>query len=432
MGAEHHYKLKRELGLWEISLSGIGIILGAGIYALIGKAAGLAGNGVWMAFLLAAMLAALTGLSYAELSSLFPKSGAEYVYTRKSFGAWVAFLVGWMVIFAGVIGAAAVALGFAGYFAALFATPVIPAALLLIIGLSFVILWGIKQSARIAVAFTLIEAAGLFFIIAIGIPHFGSVNLLEVPPITSLFSAAALIFFAFIGFEEMVRLSEETKNPQKTMPRALLIAIVSTTIIYILVAISAVSILSPAELAVSASPVADVASAAIGADAFLLISVIALFSTTNTVLLMLLASSRITYGIARDRCLPSFLGRVHPKRRTPHFAILLVMILSLIVVLAGDITLIANVTNFTIYITFIVINLSVIALRYKSPGKRKFKVPLSIGRFPLLPLLGAITSGVMLFSLGLDILLYGVVLLVVGWIFYKVISRKGMCKLKGR
>jgi len=442
---EHHYKpskkggskkskqptLKRELGLLEVSLTGIGIILGAGIYALVGKAAGMAGSAVWLSFLFAAVLAALTGLSYAELSSVFPKAGAEYVYTRKSFGATLAFLVGWMVIFAGVIGASAVALGFAGYLAALFSTPIIPAAIGLIILLSFIVFWGIKQSARLAVAFTLVEAAGLFFIIAIGIPYFGTVNYLEIPSLQGLFSAAALIFFAFIGFEEMVRLSEETRSPEKTMPKALLIAIVSTTIIYILVAISSVSILPPAELAASSSPVADVASMATGLNAFLIISVIALFSTSNTVLLMLLAASRITYGIAKDRALPSLLARIHPKRRTPHFAIILVMILAMLMVAIGDITLIANITNFTIYVTFIVINLSVIAMRYKLPKMRRpFRVPINIGRFPVIPLLGAITSFTLLLSLGTEIILYGLILLLVGWVFHKIMCRKRLCSTR--
>ena len=430
MKREHHYKLKRELGLWEITLSGIGIILGAGIYALIGKAAGLAGTGVWISFLFAAMLAAFTGLSYAEFSSLFPKAGAEYIYTKRSFGNTLAFLIGWLVIFAGVIGASAVALGFAGYFSALFATPLIPVALLLILGLSFVVFWGIKQSALMAVVFTLIEASGLFFIISIGIPHFGSVDYFEIPSLQGLFSAAALIFFAFIGFEEMVRLSEETKSPRKTMPHALLIAIATTTVIYMLVALSAVSILSPQELASSQSPVADVASRAAGFNSFLLISVIALFSTSNTVLLMLLAASRITFGIASDNCLPRLLSRIHPKRKTPHYAIALVMVLSLLAALMGDIELVANVTNFTIYITFIVINLGVIAMRYKKPGPRPFRIPVNIGRFPIIPLLGAATSFVMLFSLGPEIILLGLLLTLAGWAFYKTMSRRGMCSLE--
>lgn len=432
MKKAHHYSLKRSLGLWEISLSGIGIILGAGIYALVGKAAGLAGEGVWISFLFAALLAAITGLSYAEFSSMFPRAGAEYVYTKKSFGNTLAFLMGWLVIFSGVIASAAVALGFGGYAAALVGTPIIPIAVLLLICLSFIIFWGVKQSARLAVIFTLIEAAGLFLIIAIGIPHWGSVDYLAFPSFEGLFSAAALIFFAFIGFEEMVRLSEETKSPRKTMPRALLIAIASTTVIYMLVAISSVSILPPDVLAASASPIADVAASALGPQAFLLLSLIALFSTSNTVLLMLLASSRITLGVARDRCFPGPIAHIHKKRRTPHFAILLVMVLSLVAVVAGDIALVANVTNFTVFVTFLIINAGVIAMRYKKPGKRVFRVPLSVGRLPVIPLIGVITSFFMLLSVGIEIIGFGLLLIAIGWVYFKIINRKGICDLRGR
>ncbi|MBI4021706.1 MAG: amino acid permease [Candidatus Aenigmarchaeota archaeon] len=429
MKKQHHYGLKRELGFWELTLSGIGIILGAGIYALIGKAAGVAGNGIWLSFLISALLAALTGLSYAEFSSMFPKAGAEYVYTKRSFGNLAAFVIGWLVIFSGVIGASTVALGFAGYATSLFATPLVPVALLLIMALSFIIFWGIKQSTRLAVVFTLIEGAGLIIIIAIGLPHLGSVNYFEFPSVASVFSAAALIFFAFIGFEEMVRLSEETKRPSRTVPRALLTAIAVTTIFYILVALSAVSILSPAELAASSSPMADVAARVLGPQAFLLIAVIALFSTSNTVLLMLLAASRITYGIAKDRCMPALLARVHPRRRTPHIAIALVMVLALIGTVGGDIHLVASITDFTIYVTFVAINLGVIAMRYRAPRQRRaFRIPGSIGRLPVIPLLGAITSFTLMLSLSFQTLLFGVLLTFAGFVFYRILVKEGICK----
>lgn len=424
---DHRYNLKRELGLWEVTLTGIGIILGAGIYALVGKAAGLAGGGVWIAFLVAALLASLTGLSYAELSSLFPRAGAEYVYTRKSFGKTLAFLVGWLVLFGGIMGGATVALGFAGYFAALFATPILGTAIVLMLVVGLIMFWGIKQSTRLAVAFTLVETAGLLIIIALGIPHLGSVDYFAIPSLEGVFSSAALIFFAFVGFEAIVRLSEETKKPQKTIPKALLIAIVVTTVLYMLVAIAAISIIPPAELAASDAPLADVASRALGFNSFLLLSVIALFSTFNTVLLFLLGASRIAYGIAREGSLPKMVGRVHSARRTPHVAIGVVILITILAVFAGDIAVVANVTNFTIYITFIVINASVIALRYKQKGKRLFKVPVNVGRFPILPLIGVLTSVVMLASLGVDIIAYGVVLLLLGWGVHL-----GMGRHKGR
>lgn len=419
-----HIKLKRTLGLKETTLCGVGIILGAGIYALVGKAAGLGGNAVWISFVIAAAVAALTGLSYAELSSLFPKAGAEYVYTRKSFSKWLAFLIGWLVIVGGIIAGAAVALGFAGYFSALFGAPVIPAALGLIALVSFINFYGIKQSARAAIIMTLIEVGGLLLIIFIGLPHLGSVNYMEMATgLPGIMGAAALIFFAFIGFEDMVRLSEETRDPSRIIPKALILSILITTILYMLVAISAVSIMGWEALGASGSPLADVAALALGNNAFLLLSVIALFSTANTVLLILLATARIVYGMADSHSLPSSLGRVHISRRTPWVATFLVMIFAMLFTLMGDIAVVASLTNFTIFITFIVINAAVIVLRYKQPGKRVFRIPINIGKFPVIPLVGALSCAIMLLNLGLEVLLYGVALTALGYVLYLALKK---------
>ncbi len=247
--------MKRALGLWEVTLSGVGIILGAGIYALIGEAAGLAGNAVWMAFALSALVALLTGLSYAELSSMFPKASAEYEYTSQAFGRRPAFVIGWLIIFSGAIGAATVALGFAGYFNVLLGAPLIPSALILVVILSGIIFVGIKQSAWLAIIFTLIETLGLVIIIIIGIPYLGSVDYLEMPfGFSGVFQASALIFFAFIGFEEMVKLSEEARDPERTLPTGAYPGNHSKHILYVLVALSAVSVLGWQELSLSMRP----------------------------------------------------------------------------------------------------------------------------------------------------------------------------------
>jgi APA family basic amino acid/polyamine antiporter len=176
-------QLRRTLGLFEVTLSGIGIILGAGIYALIGEAAGLAGNAVWISFALSAIVAVFTGLSYAELVSMFPKASAEYEYTSQAFGPFPAFIVGWLIIFSSVIGAATVSLGFAGYFQALTGASLLPSALILLAVLSAIVSVGIKQSARLVITFTAIEASGLVFIILLGTAYLGRVDLLEMSPL---------------------------------------------------------------------------------------------------------------------------------------------------------------------------------------------------------------------------------------------------------
>jgi APA family basic amino acid/polyamine antiporter len=416
-------KLKRELGLLEVTLCGIGIIFGAGIYVLIGKVAGLAGNASWISFLIAALIASLTGLSYAELSSIFPKAGAEYVYTKSAFGEKLAFLIGWLIILSGVIGGATIALGFSSYFIGLFNAPLLLVSILLIIGLSFIIFYGIKESAVFAIIFTLIEAAGLFLIIFIGLPFLGSINYLEFSEqgISGVFSGAALIFFAYLGFEEMVKLSEETKKPTRVLPKALLLAIAITTLIYILVSLSAVSVVNWKTLSLSDAPLGTVASTLLGEKGLLFLWVTALFATANTALFVLLAASRIIYGMAKESSLPKIFSTVHPKRRTPYIAILLVTIFSILFVLIGKIEIVANMTNLTVFITFAVINASLIWLRVKKPKlKRPFKVPLNIGKIPVLTLLALLFCSFMIFQFDLNIILFGVFVICLGMIIYTI------------
>lgn len=408
--------LKRELGLIEVTLSGVGIILGAGIYALIGKATALAGNSVWLSFALASLIAVFTGLSYAELSSMFPRASAEYEYTSNAFGRRLAFIIGWLIILSAVIGASTVALGFGGYFKALFGVPIITSALFLIIALSLLLFWGIKESARFAIISTLIEIVGLILIIFIGLPYIGKVDYFEMPQgLTGIFQASALVFFAYTGFESIVKLSEETKNPEKTIPRGLMLSILISIFLYIFVAISAVSVTGWEKIAASDAPFADIAFSAFGSDAYIVLSIIALFATANTVLIMMLGASRIVYGMAGSLTLPAILGSVHFTRRTPWIAIFFVMLLSMLFIFSGDIAFVANVDNFTLFVTFFVINAALILLRYKEPQmKRAFRVPLAIGKFPVLPLFGIMFCVFMLFQLEWNVLLVGAVLVVIG------------------
>jgi APA family basic amino acid/polyamine antiporter len=407
--------LKRELGLLEVTLSGTGIILGAGIYVLIGQAAGLAGNAVWLSFAFAALIAVFTGLSYAELSSMFPTAGAEYDYVSNAFHQRLAFIIGIMVILSGVVGAATVSLGFAGYFISFTGLPLVPVAVALLLGLGFLTAWGIRESTRVAIVLTLIEAGGLVGIIAIGLPHLGSVNYLEMPSgLSGVFAGAALIFFAFQGFEEMVKLSEETREPEKNIPRGLIFAMVITIVLYLLVAVAAVSAVGFMSLASSPAPFAEIASTYLGSGGSTLFTIIALFATANTVLLMLIASSRLVYGMAKSGSLPGRFATVHRTRRTPGIAIAVVIGVSLVFLLLGDIREDAQITNFTLYVTFLVINAAVIALRLHSPQlPRPFRVPLSLAGIPVTPILGALVCVFFLFQLTLYTLVIGSALLAI-------------------
>lgn len=409
-------KLQRELGLPAVTLSGIGIILGAGIYALLGEAAGMAGNAVWLTFAIAAAIAAFSALSYAELSSIFPRAGAEFEYVSHAFGRRLAFVVGWLIILSGILGAATVSLGFAGYFSELVGLPVIPSAILITLVLAGILFIGVRETARAAIVMTLIEAGGIVMVILIGLPYLGRVDYFAMPQgIPGLLQASALVFFAYMGFEEIVKLSEETRNPERTIPLALMIALAVSILLYILVSLAAVSVVGSEQLAASRAPFADVAAVALGPAAFTLISVIALFATANTALLMMMASSRIIYGMASSYSLPPLLARVHPRTRTPWTAVVAVMLATIAFLFAGRIDFVANVTNFTLFVTFIVINASVIALRYRAPDMiRPFKVPGAVGRLPVIPVVGMASSLFLLAQLGTPVLLVGGVMVVLG------------------
>ncbi len=403
-------ELKKELNLLEVTLVGIGNILGAGIYVLMGKAAGLAGNMVWFSFLFAGATATLSAFSYMELASMFPKAGAEYGFVRRAFGERIGLFVGLLVIYFVAITSSAVALGFGRYFSNLFGNGYLTGTLGLFIFLILIMVYGIKESARLAIVISLIEIFGLLIVIYTGLPYLGKVNYLETPNMAGIFEASTLIFFAFLGFEDIVRLSQETKEAEKTTPKALLIAILFTVFLYMCVAVTAVSVLDFRVLGLSGVPLADVVAVSLGNKAFILMSWIALFSTMNTVLVVMLGGSRIVYGIADLGSLPKVFSRIHPSYQTPWVAILGVASLSALFVLFRDVAVVANIANFMIFIVFFMVNLSLIKLRYTDPGRnRPFKVPLNIGRFPLLPLLGALSTVFLFLQLSPEVITYGLV-----------------------
>lgn len=217
--------LRRSLGLWQVSASGIGVILGAGVYALVGPAAAQAGNALWLAFLLAGVAAGLTAYSYARLGTMRPKDSPEFQYTSLAFGPRIGFVAGWLMLVADLLAAATVALGFGGYLAHLLATPIVLNALLLLAVVAAVIYAGIGESVAVAIVLTCVEAAGLLFVIFVGFPFWARTDYLEMPQdMFGVWSAASLIFFAYLGFDELGNFAEEMRKPERDLPRALLLS----------------------------------------------------------------------------------------------------------------------------------------------------------------------------------------------------------------
>lgn len=381
--------LRRVLGLAEVTAGGVGIIIGAGIYVLLGAATQHAGALVWAAFLFAAALSALTGLSYAELSSMFPSAAGEYEYTRRAFPEWVAFVVGWTMIMGLVLAAATVAVGFGRYVRHFVDLDARVAALGLLAAVSLVATAGVKQSARLTMALSAVQVGGLVLVVAIGAPHVGEVDLLSGPGLGGVLSAAALVFFAFLGFDEVITLAEETRDPTRTVPRALLFALGLSTALYVAVAVAAVSVLGAEALAASPRPLADVMAHVMGARGATAVAAIAIVTTTNTTLLVMTAAARVVYGMARAGALPPAFARVHRGSGTPVRASIATAVLAAGFTQLGEFGVIAAVTDFAVYVVFLAVNATVIVLRRTRPAlARPFAAPLSVAGVPVLPILG--------------------------------------------
>lgn len=406
-------QLKRSLGLLECTVMGVGVILGAGIYALIGKAAALGGNLVWLSFVGAAVVASFTGLSYAELAGMIPRAGGEYHYASRAFGGLVAFLMGWMLLGGLAVATAAVALGFGGYLHAMTGLSTVQGSVLVIGACAALLLWGIKESVWVAASATTLEVLGLLAVLWVGLPHLGEVDLLQPGPdgLAGVGAAATLIFFAYIGFEEIVQLAEETRDPTRNVPLALVLSVVITTALYVAVALAAISVVGWERLGASPSPIAEVFSE-VGWHATAAISAVALFSTGNTVLVLIMSASRLMYGMAEDGALPDALARIGAWRRTPWVATLLIAALAAMIAASfDDIERVANLTNLALFVTFLIINATVIALRLREPDThRPFRLPLSAWGVPLIPVAGICSTVALMGQVSRETTLWGAAL----------------------
>lgn len=415
--------LVRTMGLWALVIYGVGDMLGSGIYALIGKVAGTMGNAAWLAFIASMVAALLTGLSYASLGSRYPRAAGVAFVTQRAFGfPFLSYLVGLAVVASGLTSFATQSRAFSGYFLGLLgrtqpgtgpgplpevALPIwIGIILAFILVLTFINFWGMRESIWLNILCTFIEVAGVFIIIAVGIRYWGSVNYFEVPPVivgggstpgvlssALVLQGAILTFYAFVGFEDMINVSEEVKNPRRNFPIAVMLALAIVTVLYIAVSITAVSVVSYAELGKSTQPLVDVVQRAAPGFPKELFSFIALFAITNTALLNYIMGSRLIYGMARQGFVPRFLGTVHAQRRTPHYAIFFLMLIVTALALAGDIKQLASATSALLLGVFIIVNASLIVLhRRPEEPKGAFEIP------SIVPLGGILACAAILWS----------------------------------
>lgn len=375
-------RLKRSLGLTLLTLYGLGNILGAGIYVLIGKIAGSAGYLTPVAFLLASAAAAFTAMSYAEMAARFPLSAGEAVYLREGFASRrLAAGAGLLIAAAGMVSAAAIARGFAGYLQVFLPVPEMVAVAAIIVALGALAAWGISQSVTVAAAITFVEVGGLLLVLWVGrgalqqLPVRVSDMLpgLDAQSWSAIIVAAFLAFYAFIGFEDMVNVAEEVKQPSRDLPLAIGIALLAATLLYCGVAVVSVLTVAPQRLGESSAPMALVYAEASG-EAPRLITLISLLAVVNGALIQIIMASRVLYGMAAQGWMPAWLGRVDPRTHTPVKATALVTVGVLMLAAFVPLVGLAALTSALILVIFAFVNLALTRVKRREPRPAGLKV----------------------------------------------------------
>ncbi len=371
--------LQRRLTLPLLTLYGLGVTVGAGIYVLIGATAAKAGYYAPVSFLLAAIVVAFTSFSYSELSTRYPVSAGEAAYVRGGFNSrTLAMVIGLMVTTSGVVSSAAISIGAAAYLGIL--VPVSPVILtvLIILVLGLAATWGILESVTAAAIITVIEIGGLFYVVFYGFmlkPDLLSEINRVIPPLeldawTGIVSAGLLAFFAFVGFEDMANVAEEVKNPRRNMPRAIIYTLVIATAVYLAV-VSVVILIVPMDiLSKSAAPLSLVFESA-GDQTKTIFSFIAAIATINGVLIQMIMASRVIYGLASQGSLPRILAYINPFTHTPLVATALVVITILGLALFLPIAKLAETTSLIVLFVFMSVNLALIRIKLKGIGSKQ-------------------------------------------------------------
>ncbi|TAL48358.1 amino acid permease [archaeon] len=421
-------KLRQVLTLYDLVIFGVGIIVGAGIYSLIGEAAGVAGHGVWLSVVIAGFVSLLTGLSFAEMSGIYPSTHGYYQLLKNSLkifgGKLWGFVVQSMLIFASIFAIVTIALSFAGYLNSIVQINPILVSFAVIAISGLITFIGIRESSRTVTIMALFEIFGLFVVIVAGFFYTTSnySNLLNFDFGPNIFLASALIFFAYTGFELLPAQSEEAKSPRKYLPKAIMIAISISIIIYVLVAVALSNLMNPTDLANSNSPLTDVISRVLGPEMSFIVLLAALSATSSGVLGIIVAGSRLLYGLGKQKLVPEHFSKVFPRLRTPYIAIMGISAASIFFVLIMDsLTQVALLANLMTLFTFLLVNISIIALRVRNPKlHRHFKVPFAVANVPIPSVIAVISILMMITQFSVETLKWGLAIVLASIAFYFV------------
>ncbi|NNC42936.1 MAG: amino acid permease [Acidimicrobiia bacterium] len=389
-------ELTRELSLSMLILYGLGTTIGAGIYALTGEVAGAAGLHAPISFLVAALLAGITGLAFAELAGRLPRAAGEAVFVDHAFGRkTLTRIIGLSVVLVGLIAGAAITTAFAGYLGELFQVPDALAMIGLIVSLGVVSATGARSSVLVAALFTVVEVIGLSLIVVYGVgsADFGLVGTMFTPDLDAgvwfgILGGAFVAFFAFLGFEDIDAMAEETRDPTRVLPKAILGTLAISTVFYVVVVGVAVLVVDPSVLGRSDAPLVLVFDTAGGsAD---LMAALGTLAMINGVLVQLIMVSRVLYGMGRLGSLPGFLGVVEPRTGIPMTSTLIAVASMLALALAFDLGVLARLTSLLTIGIFTAVNVSLVRIKDRDGPPTGFRIP----RWA--PILGAAVSALLL------------------------------------
>lgn len=460
-GADHHARLSKRLSQWDLMGFGIGIVIGTGIFTLTGVAAkNNAGPAVMISFLIAGVVALLAALCYAELAAAVPTAGSSYTYAYTTIGEVFAWIIAWDLILEFALGAAVVARGWSGYLQDSFGLPtaffgeesvVNLGAVFIVLVLGFVAAIGIRESTWLTNMLVVVKVSVCLFVIAVGI-FFIKVSLYSpyIPPsrpqetdstlsglqqplwqfvsgaeptsygVTGVLVAAAIVFFAYSGFEAVANLGEETKDPGKDMPRGLLGTLTICTVLYVLVCFVLVGMVRYSDLSEGA-PLSD-AFRQVGLGwAAILIGIAAIAGLTSVILVDIVAMGRIGFALCRDGLLPPSIGKIDPKRQTPLRITAGTTIVVAVIAAFVPLAALAEMVSIGTLFAFLVVSIAVVVLRRTKPRlKRPFRTP----QVPLLPVVSAVLCVGLMTNLAVETWLRFLVWLVLGLVVYALYGRK--------
>ena len=399
--------LYRVMGPWLLLLFIVGDILGTGIYALTGQVAKQVGGVVWLPFLVAFVVAVITAFSYLELVTKYPKAAGAALYTHKAFGIhFITFIVAFAVMCSGITSASTASRAFSVNLSSALGLGFESGGTgIILLGIAFMALVaavnfrGVGESVKANVVLTCVELTGLLIVIFIGLWAIGAgqgdvsrITQFQTPEGVSAFwpviAATTLAFFAMVGFEDSVNMAEETQNPSHIFPKILLAGLLITGLIYVLVSISAITLVSPEELGEGEAPLLKVVQAGAPNFPIGIFAFITMFAVANSALINMLMASRLVYGMSRERVLPAVLGRVHPTRRTPYVAIGFTTLLAFgLITFVGGVPQLGGTTALLLLCVFTVVNVAVLVLRKDKVDHEHFTAP------TILPVIGAIACG---------------------------------------